>query len=422
MIRHIGKIIWAQRRSNGWIWGELVIVMCALWFMIDRLWVDMRCYYAPLGYDITNTWRFKLASLSPQAPAYVPDSVSGADPVQDLLTLMERIRRIPEIEETCVTYWSMPYSFGNSWRSLFPLEGDTAGLGARSYHILRVSPEYFDLFRIKDQRGKAVTSLLADIHRPLVLTADAERLFFNGTSALGRQMSMNDDLSYPFTVAAVVPTFRSNDFDRPEQCAFEILKSDELVSTVRTFGVSKAELSVRTRQPMTDDEMFAFLKRVGSQLRANNYYVYGVKRIAGQRAEQLAYRMKENRTKLSVMTFLLMNVFFGVVGTFWLRTERRRSEIGLRMAIGSSRRRLGQQMYLEGLLLLTATVPVWSLFAYNMIFLDKLDVYREPLTLFRLAATFGGSYLLMAGMICLGIWLPVRKAVRMAPAEVLHYE
>ena len=32
MIKHIFKIIWAQRKSNGWILGELVIVMCALWF------------------------------------------------------------------------------------------------------------------------------------------------------------------------------------------------------------------------------------------------------------------------------------------------------------------------------------------------------------------------------------------------------
>ena len=29
---------------------------------------------------------------------------------------------------------------------------------------------------------------------------------------------------------------------------------------------------------------------------------------------------------------------------------------------------------------------------------------------------------MMSGMICLGIWLPVRKVTRMVPAEALHYE
>ena len=49
MIKHIFKIIWAQRKSNGWILGELVIVMCALWFMMDKLWNRLfRASYMPL--------------------------------------------------------------------------------------------------------------------------------------------------------------------------------------------------------------------------------------------------------------------------------------------------------------------------------------------------------------------------------------
>ena len=48
----------------------------------------------------------------------------------------------------------------------------------------------------------------------------------------------------------------------------------------------------------------------------------------------------------------------------------------------------------------------------------------EELTLLvlRFLVTLSVSYLLMAGMICMGIWFPVRKAVKMAPAEALHYE
>ena len=104
MIKHIFKIIWAQRKSNGWILGELVIVMCALWFMMDKLWVDVRCYNAPMGYDISNTWRFKLSTLSSNAPGYVPDSLYDSNATQDLLKLMERIRQEQEVEEVCVTY------------------------------------------------------------------------------------------------------------------------------------------------------------------------------------------------------------------------------------------------------------------------------------------------------------------------------
>ena len=38
-----------------------------------------------------------------------------------------------------------------------------------------------------------------------------------------------------------------------------------------------------------------------------------------------------------VVLFLLVNVFLGLIGTFWFRTRRRRSEIALRMTMGSTR-------------------------------------------------------------------------------------
>ena len=76
-------------------------------------------------------------------------------------------------------------------------------------------------------------------------------------------------------------------------------------------------------------------------------------------------------------------------------------------------------MYLEGLGLLAITVPILLVFVFNMAFLDKLDSYREPLSILRFLVTLSVSYLLMAGMICMGIWFPVRKAVKMAPAEAI---
>ena len=35
--------------------------------------------------------------------------------------------------------------------------------------------------------------------------------------------------------------------------------------------------------------------------------------------------------------FLLTNVFLAVIGTFWFHVSRRRAELGLRMAMGSTR-------------------------------------------------------------------------------------
>ena len=121
MIRHILKIMWNQRRSNGWIFAELAVVAAVLWMMIDTSWVDYRTYHAPLGFDIGNVWRFKLSDLDAKAPGYVPDSLYHSSDPEDLTRLMTQIRQNPEVEDVCVNFLFL---------SLFErqfLEGSQAG-------------------------------------------------------------------------------------------------------------------------------------------------------------------------------------------------------------------------------------------------------------------------------------------------------
>lgn len=98
------------------------------------------------------------------------------------------------------------------------------------------------------------------------------------------------------------------------------------------------------------------------------------------------------------------------------------TEMGLRIALGATRISLRRFMFLEGICLLVLTMLPVLIYALNVIYLDKIDSYRIPLGVGRFLLTFGGTYLLMAGMICLGIWYPVRKTMQMAPADALHYE
>ena len=423
MLTHILKMIWTQRRSNGWIFGELLVVVCVLWFLVDKMWVDTRCYNAPLGYDIADTWRLRLANLSPVAPGYVPDSLYESDDASDLLTLVSRLRQTPEVEAASLSYYSMPYSYGDSWRSLYPLGVDSAKYVGQSYHSLAASPAYFDVFRMTDRAGRPVSESLGKTRDEMVITREAEDYFFDGKDAVGRQISLQEDLAEPRTIAAVLPTFRSNDFDRPENCSFIIMTEDDgLNEWTANNGVANIELCVRMRQPLTDDEMYAFLERVADRLVANNLFVQGATRIADQRDIQLSFQRNANAQKLATMAFLLVNVFFGIVGTFWLRTERRRGEIGLRVALGSTRRGVGGYLYAEGLTLMALTLPALLLFIANLAALDRLDTYRESLGIVRLLATIGVTYLLMAAMIGLGVRISARKAIRMAPAEALRYE
>lgn len=421
MIKHILKIIWTQRKNNTWIFLELAVVICALWWMADQLYVDLRTYHSPLGYDITNTWRFKLSKLNPRSPNFVKEEEYVSNQTEDLLTLMSHIRQHPSVEEVCVTYYSCPYSHGNSWSSLVPLDGDTTIASERSFQVRNVSIEYFDVFRIKDKNGNPITPQIEGIHNPIIISKDMESAFYHGEQAKGRKVAYNTS-EEAITIAAVSAPIRLDDYSRSDPCFFNCATGSGFVDLVTGFGAESAELCVRMKQYATLDDMNKLLAEMGERLTVNNLYVYGVRAIEDFRSELLNDRESDRNKQLSLILFLLVNVFFGIVGTFWLRTQYRQAELGLRIAVGASRVSLKKYLFIEGLCLLILTLPLVTLFIANMVYMDKLDSYRIAFSFVRFFITIGGTYLLMAGMICLGIWFPIRKVNKIAPAEALHYE
>lgn len=85
-------------------------------------------------------------------------------------------------------------------------------------------------------------------------------------------------------------------------------------------------------------------------------------------------------TTYAVILFFVFNIFLGMLGTFWFRTRKNRSEIALRMALGCSRMNVFGYYVLEGILLLvSAAIPAVFVCA-NMQMADlTVHTLMEPL-------------------------------------------
>ena len=116
----------------------------------------------------------------------------------------------------------------------------------------------------------------------------------------------------------------------------------------------------------------------------------------------------------------MFNVFLTILGTFWFRTRKRRSEIGLRMALGSSRRDIFRYYVSEGvLLLLLAAIPAFII-SFNIRVADLTVHTLMEVTRGRFLFCFIAAVAVLALTILLGIWFPARRAMRIQPAEALH--
>ena len=56
MIKHLVKIIWNQRRRNGWMAAEILLVFVVLWYIIDSLMAVGKVFFAPMGWDIDHVY------------------------------------------------------------------------------------------------------------------------------------------------------------------------------------------------------------------------------------------------------------------------------------------------------------------------------------------------------------------------------
>ena len=124
------------------------------------------------------------------------------------------------------------------------------------------------------------------------------------------------------------------------------------------------------------------------------------------------------------MVFLLLNIFLGLLGTFWFRTQQRRGEIALMKSLGGTDHSVFVRQLVEGL------TAIGYSHIFRLIFINwnlansELNAWMNGTTIEggRFIITVLISFILIALMIVVGIWIPARKAMKVQPAEALHNE
>lgn len=423
MITKILKQIWAERKSNGWLFIELILVASFLWYVTDRFMVDFYTYHQPKGFDVSHTYRIKLSKMDEADASYRPKEILQTTDTDDLLTLMQRMKQIEGIETSSVSFYSCFYSNGNANRELLPDNGNVYDPDKISYYnYRRVTPEFFDMFQVRAEDGKRIDP--STLHyTSVVISKDLKEKLFPDKPAIGQAVysTFRED-TVRYVISSVSTPVRNTEYERADPCFFACMVGPSLAKNVEEFGVTRCELFIRVNPNSDKDFTNFFTRQMGERMTVNNVYISGIEPIADMRANRLNKYWKDQKIFISLISFVLLNVFFGIIATFWLRTGYRKGEMGLRVALGSTRKKIISLLFTEGLCLLVFTVLPVIIITLNIAFLDYTDTYRLPFSVGRFILGIGITYLLLFIMIALGIWYPARRSAEVQPAEALHYE
>lgn len=92
------------------------------------------------------------------------------------------------------------------------------------------------------------------------------------------------------------------------------------------------------------------------------------------------------------------------------------------MAMGTNRKNISYHLITESLLLLSTSALPATLVAFNIGYIELVDISQMAFTASRSLIVILLMCLLMATMIILGVLYPVLQSVKVQPAEVLRDE
>ncbi|MDE7496637.1 MAG: ABC transporter permease, partial [Muribaculaceae bacterium] len=330
----------------------------------------------PLGFDTDHCYILRVRELSEAAPEYRKYENQG-ERWSDLLTLKQRLQARPEISAVTMSSNAIPYNPNNSTNQL---DIDTFSMADAPLLRRAVDPDFFKVFRIEGADGQSAEELGEILQRERIIPSDNALLRKAGIRSLkplyGKQMVLSgvDTL----TLRASFRPMKYSDYQTVHGWAGASMFEN---FNPRYYLGFMEGLSVRVNDNMDKDFMEKLMADADGELKVGNWYVASGESFDSIRDNYNRNAKAETRNTIICALFLLVNIFLGILGTFWFRTQQRKREIALRMVSGATRGDIFRRILGEGQILLLLVTPIaiiidWLLTVNE--FTSWYDGYFEP--------------------------------------------
>lgn len=418
-IYHNLKMLRNRVHNNSWVLGELFVVFVVLWYLCDSIGCLTYIATRPQGADFSHIYEVQLAKGG------VPEDTAHSYN-EKVLMVRDRLRRMTDVVEAIgMHYASDPMGASNRWGNLHC--ADTISINVR---LAAMDEGMMDVFGLHVEAGRQSFATMPATDNYMTLTREAVRKLQKDYPSFTPDSVIRLNSKTSVHVYSVLSDFRPGRFVKAE--AWGIERIDDHAVLGDEYSYAAPTLMIRV-YPDADRSNFSdyFMREIAPAIGVDNVMVLNLLSYSKtiDSFEQINGDHDRLQTHSFIALFLLVNVFMGIVGTFWYRTRRRRSEIALRLCMGSTPRQIRCLLLGEGLILLTiASVPA-AIVCLNIVLAEPM-VGHSPLiatwavewSFLRFLLGAGITWILMALMIIFGIWAPATQAMQIHPAEALHEE
>lgn len=386
--------MWNKRKQNFLLLSEILISFMVIFALFSFLVYYFQNYRKPLGLEHERVWSVVYDNRQ------VTKNLDSAILFYD--NLEKSLKAMPQILEVSYTSPNFPFSQSNMNTNLNmndrPINSVNRYVAGFSYHkLLNMKLIEGRWFKPED----AVSNT-----KPIVINESLKAEAFGNQHAVGKYFKDHDNKNRLKVIGVVQDVKVNGDYLESGKAMYNMLDTNDF--KWNSFILLKVNTSADAN---FESKLYKFLGRTFNNARVEISYMDDL------RDSKNEITLIPIIIFMTIAGFLIINVALGLFGVLWYNISRRRSEIGLRRAIGASGSSVSGQLVSESLILATLSIIVGAFFALQFPLLNVFDV---PASVYVYAILLSMTFIYLLVIAC--SLYPGRQAAAIHPATALHEE
>ena len=430
MVSKIIHQIWNERRQNILKMAVLLLTTIFIWMIADPIYVIMATKAIPKNIEKRDRYCIQVDF---DFHELISDEDNGR--LYDVVrNIYHNALNLPEVENYIKTSWTgepdaSSFCYHDIYRSRETKEQKTTTI--QYNYFWEGNKDMFATLGLKDANsgGTLTVPERIDVDRGMFISRSAAMSLFGSTDVVGKR---TNDL---YDIVGVYEDFNNNEYIEPVPTSIMLY-----LPNIYNISVSSCKCIVKLKEG-TDINMFA---RKIEEIRAKTdkgnetqikVLTYDELLKESHNHKQVAFIIRQ---KVILSSFALFCIFLCMLGTFWVRMDNRRSDIGIMRSMGASRSRVVRQYITEAVILLTVAFIVALPLILHIVLVDG---FAEPAvctlnknafppnpeygvnnTYIHFAWVTAITFIAMLAITVIGTFIPVYRATRILPADALRDE
>lgn len=388
MFRHLFKLIWNKKKENFLMITEMLVSFLVIFAVLSMMVFYYHNYRQPMGFDYKDVWVVNYS---------LPQNIQRNDSVMLFeQTIKQMLRSMPQIKEASFSTHNVPFAMSTSNSNL-----NYNGKEVLT-NIYQTETDYANVLNVHLNEGRWFTrgDNVSKIP-PIVINEKLKEALFGNENAVGKIIGKDADR---LKVVGVIQNLKDKgDYQPIEYGMYRLMDSGSYryASTILLRVQPGADAAF-------EGKLFKSLSNaIGSSIEIEHLD----KKLAAKNKLFLVPAI----IATIVAGFLIINVALGLFGVLWYNINKRRSEIGLRRAVGATGNSVSKQLVGETLMLSTFALVIGSFFAVQF---PLLNVFDLPESVYIIAMVLSILFIYFLVIIC--ALYPGRQAAAIYPATALH--